>query len=46
MGKIRQSQGDGAGAREYYSRFLEIWKNADRGIPEVEDAKKQLTELK
>ena len=33
-------------AIEKYEEFLEIWKNADPGIPEVEDAKERLEKLR
>ncbi|GAJ22358.1 unnamed protein product, partial [marine sediment metagenome] len=33
-------------AREYYNRFLQLWKDADPGITEVEDAKKRLAAIK
>jgi len=33
-------------AIEKYAEFLEIWKDADPGIPEVEDAKQRLAQLK
>ncbi|MCI0530932.1 MAG: protein kinase [candidate division Zixibacteria bacterium] len=46
LGVIYQEKGDKSKATAEFSKFLEIWKNADPGIPEVEDAKKRLAELK
>jgi serine/threonine protein kinase/Flp pilus assembly protein TadD len=45
VGLIAEKQGDKAAARRNYERFLEIWKDADPGLPEVEDAKKRLLAL-
>jgi len=42
MGMIYQRMGRKAKAAENYGRFLELWKDADVGIPEISDAKKRL----
>jgi serine/threonine protein kinase len=46
LGKIGEQQGDKARALENYDKFLDLWKNADAGLPEVEDAKARLAGLK
>jgi hypothetical protein len=33
-------------AREHYEKFLDLWKDADPGIQEVSEAKKQLAALR
>jgi len=45
LGKIHEQQGDTAKAREHYEKFLELWKDADPGIPEIEEARKRLNTL-
>jgi len=46
LGKIFEQKGWKGKAIEHYEKFLALWKNADPGIPEVEDAKKRLAALK
>jgi serine/threonine protein kinase/Flp pilus assembly protein TadD len=46
LGKIHEQQGDTAKAIEHYEKFLDLWKDADSGIAEVEDARKRLAGLK
>ncbi len=46
LGKIFQEKGWGEKAIEHYARFLELWKDADPEIPELEDARDRLAQLK
>ena len=46
LGLAYEKTGSRAKAIEEYQQFLEIWKDADPGIPEVEDAKQRLSRLK
>ncbi|NOR14213.1 MAG: tetratricopeptide repeat protein [Candidatus Aminicenantes bacterium] len=46
LGKIYEEQGDSAKAIEHYEKFLYLWKEADPGLAEVEDARTRLRGLK
>ena len=46
LGKVYEQQGTTAKAIEHYEKFLDLWKGADPGIAEVEDAKKRVAGLK
>jgi serine/threonine protein kinase/Tfp pilus assembly protein PilF len=46
LGKIYEKQGNKARAIEHYEKFLDLWKDADPGIAEVEDAWERLAGLK
>ena len=45
LGKICEQQDDRAKAIENYGKFIDLWKNADRSLPEIEDAKSRLAAL-
>jgi serine/threonine protein kinase/tetratricopeptide (TPR) repeat protein len=46
LGLAYEKSGWNSKAVEQYDEFLEIWKDADPGIPEIEDAKQRLARLK
>jgi len=46
LGKIHEQRGDNALAVENYEKFLELWKDADPGIAEVEDARARVAALR
>jgi len=46
LGKIHEQQGNKDKAIEHYEKFLDLWKDADPGIAEVEDARERLAVLR
>ncbi len=46
LGKIYEEQGNTAEAIEHYQKFLNLWKDADPGLAEVENARERLARLK
>ena len=45
MARAARLSGDLVKAGIYYQIFLELWKDADRDIPVLQEAKKELAEL-
>ena len=46
MARAQRLKGDEVAAREYYERFLDLWKNADPDIPIYRKAKAEEDEIK
>jgi cytochrome c-type biogenesis protein CcmH/NrfG len=46
LGKIAEKEGKRAEAVDKYSKFLDLWENADPGLSEVVDARRRLAALK
>ena len=45
IARILQEQGKDEEARASYQQFLDLWKDADPGIPMLQDARQQLRAL-
>ena len=45
MGKVYKQKGDKNLALKSYTKFLDMWKNADEDLPELIDAKERLKNL-
>ncbi len=46
VAKLYEQKGNRTKAIEHYEKFLTLWKDADEGLPEPEDARKRLVRLK
>jgi cytochrome c-type biogenesis protein CcmH/NrfG len=46
LGKIYEQQGNTTKAIEHYEKFLDLWKDSNPGIAEIEDARSRLAGLR
>ena len=46
LGRISEDEGKTDEAAAHFRKFLDLWKDADPGLPKVEDARKRMTGLK
>jgi tetratricopeptide (TPR) repeat protein len=46
LARLLEQTGDRAGARVEYQRFLNLWKNADAGLPELAEASRAVQRLR
>jgi serine/threonine protein kinase/Tfp pilus assembly protein PilF len=46
LGKIHDQKGEFQIAKDYFLKFLDLWKDADPGLPEVKDVRRRLGGLK
>lgn len=45
LGKVYEKKGNPAGAKAQYTRLLDLWKNADKDLPDYIEARTRLQEL-
>ena len=45
VARLYQQKGQKSMAVQHYKRFLELWENADEGLPELIDARNRLSKL-